>query len=366
MAQNKNPQKAVLIGGHPTPALALIEVMQSKGWELYWYGEKNAIEGTFVKTLEYQVIPNLGIPFFPIVATKFHRNNPLKTILSIWKILVGFIQSLTYLMRDKPSIVISFGSYLSMPVVLAAWVLRIPLLLHEQTAASGLSNRLASNFANSIALSNTESTSFFPKKKVVLTGNPIRTSLIKLAEKKDNIVPKKEKTIFITGGSRGSQTINNIIFGLIPRLTKHYKIIHQTGELDFEKAPKIENYYPTQSFTLAEMEKAYLEANIIISRAGANTVSEIGLLGTPAILIPIPVTDSDEQTKNAQILEKVGLAIHLPQNQLSSKSLTDALEKIDKNYNDYAKNKTSSRKLVSPDSAKRLYELVEKTAKIPQ
>lgn len=360
-------KKIIITGGHATPALALLPLLKKEDWKIFWIGETKAVQGNSAKTLEAKTIPELGIQFFSVASAKLHRRFVFQSFLSSWKVGVGVLQSLWLLLKIKPSVVLGFGSYVSVPVVFAAWVLRVPIVLHEQTAASGLANRILSRFASFIAISFETSKNYFPKGKAVLTGNLVRKEFFNIRKNKD-----KTPTIYITGGSRGSKAINEAVFEIIPELLSIAKIYHQTGQVDFETAQEVkeklrtnlrERYVISEMYSLKEVESLYSRADLAISRSGANTVSELAVVGTPAILIPIPWSESNEQRKNAELLEKEGCAEILDQGKLNGKTLLAVIEKILNRLEEYGSRAKGARKLVPEDAPQKLLLLLEKAKK---
>lgn len=363
MSQEKN-KRALFVGGHLSPALAVIEELQSRGgWKIFWVGRRLAMETGLAPSLEYEVIPQLGIPFFDLKTGRLQRRFSSETMPSLLRVVPGLLQAFTIVVKVRPQVVVSFGGYLSVPVVLAASLFRIPVVLHEQTTVSGLGNRIAARFASKIAVSFITSANEFPKSKVVVTGNPVRRSIL-------DLTPKKTKTpvIYITGGGQGSQTINKVLEELLPELTQRFFIVHQTGFLDYEhftpyKKKYAGKYDPQSTIMPNEVAKIYQRAAIVISRAGANTVAEIAAVGVPAILIPIPWSARGEQEKNAELLAGTGLAVVLSQKDLSKKSL---LLKINYLFSNLPSKeaRTLARRLVNPQAAVLVANLVEKLSKV--
>lgn len=363
-------KKIFVTGGHATPALAIADILRRKGWQVYWLGEKFALEGERAQTLEHQTIPGLGIPFYHITSAKLHRRFVLRSLFSLWKLGIGFFQSFVLLVRFKPQVVLSFGSYVSLPVALAAWSLRVPIVLHEQTSASGLANRIISRFAKRVALSFPESLPYFPKEKTVITGNIVRESIFKIGQ--ERLTRKRNPTpvLYITGGSRGSQLINEQVMAVLSKLLSRFKIYHQTGWIDFKKIESVKdrlpqglrkNYNITPLYSPGEVEEIYKEADLVISRAGANTISELAVCAIPAILIPIPWSAGNEQEKNAGLLVKRGLGILLPQKKLNESTLLKAVEKAWKNIDKFEANAKKAKELVPKDAAQKLFSLIEKS-----
>ena len=367
-------KKVVITGGHLTPALAVIEELQKRGWEIIFIGRKHAAEGDKTLSVEAKIIPKLGIPFFPLNAGRIQRQFTRWTIPALLRIPLGFFQAFGYLRRFRPTVVLSFGGYLSAPVVFSAWLLKIPVVTHEQTTVKGLATKFNSLFAKKIAVSWPASVGEFPPNKVVLTGNPIRKEIFKANQKVWRTLnfEKNLPLIFVTGGNQGSHVINMTVGEIVPSLTKIANVFHQCGHLnalgDFEKLEKVRNnlpaklkrrYHLKKYLASQEMGTLLCKADLVISRAGANTLTELAALGKPAILIPFPWLYQNEQTKNAQMLAKVGIAEILPQEQLSPSRLLKLIKKMLSNLSFYQKNSPRAKKLVNLKAAKKIADLLE-------
>lgn len=351
----------VITGGHATPALAVLEVFKQRGHKAIWFGEKEAHTGKAkAETLEYQVIPKMGVSFFQIFAPKFHRRDIIKTLLGIWKLPVGVGQSISLLVKIKPDVVLSFGSYLAVPVAIAAFLLGIPVITHEQTAVSGLANRIVGFFAKKIALTFASSASYFPVKKAVITGNPMRSSIFAIAKKRKS-GKNKRKILYITGGSRGSRIINKVILQILPDLVKNFFVIHQCGQLDYPEFEKLskQNYEVSANYSTAQIDEILSKVDLVISRAGANTVLELAAVGIPSILIPIPNSSGDEQSRNAQELANTGLAFILPESKLTAESLLEKVRYMSLHLPKFTARANDARKLASASAAEQVANLVE-------
>ena len=356
--------KIVLTGGHAaTTAVAVAEEIKSEGlnWELYWIGVKNAIEGKKVVTLESEVLPRLGVKFLPLTTGRIQRRFTIWTIPSILKIPIGLVQSLYYLVKIRPSVVLSFGGFAAFPVVLNAKLLGIPVVIHEQTSVAGRSNLLSQRFASKIALSRPESKKYYPAAKCVVTGNPVMKEITKI---KPKLKLGNPPVIFITGGSRGSQKINDTFSKILNKLLSKYKLIHQTGGLDYLKFSEIkqrlpqalrDNYEVFVRVNPLEVSKIYEKSDIVVARAGANTVSEVMTIKRPAIFIPLSISFMDEQTKNATVARDLGLARIILQKNLTPENLFKEIEDLIGNYHAIVQrvisketpDKDASRKLLS-------------------
>lgn len=347
--------KVVITGGHATPALAVAEVLKKRGYEIFWLGTRYAHEGKDASTLEYKTVPKLGIRFFSVTSAKLHAGRPMQAFLGAWKLPMGVLQSLVLLFKLRPDVILSFGSYVGVPVAIAGWLLGIPVITHEQTTSPGMANNFIGKLAQKVAITFPESKMYFDSQKTVLTGNPIREGFFIPS-------PKRNKTpiLFITGGSRGSHIINQNIFEILPTLTTDFSVVHQTGDLDFHLAPKgLKNYRPVAGLAPDEFEKTLKSADLVISRAGANTVLEIAALGIPAILIPISWSRENEQAKNAQALADTGLAVILPEARLSSHTLLEKIIYV-KNYPSVFRQAAGiARDLVVEDAAENVASVVE-------
>lgn len=330
----KDSVKIVLTGGHAgTTALAVIEEILKRGkenWKISWIGPKTVLEGKKIIPFEHRIFPGMGVSSHSITAGKLQRKFNFWAVVSFLKVPIGFVNAFWVVLRIRPSVIVSFGGYAGVPVVFAGWLLGVPIILHEQTMVVGLANKLSSFFASKVAISRMESADFFPKNKIVLTGNPVMAEIVKVGPKNSL---SSRPVVFITGGSRGAQNINNVVDGILDGLVEKFDVIHHTGYLDFERfrqrKEKLGRNYDVFDFIdPLKMGEIYKKSDIIVGRAGANSISEIMATGRPAILIPIPWTRFDEQTKNARLAEKCGIGVILPQDDLSPVSLLAKIEEV--------------------------------------
>jgi len=301
--------KVVIVGGHLSPALAVIEKLGNE--DIFYIGRRYTFEGDKALSLEYQEIEKLKIPFFTINAARLQRKFTKHTLPSLVKFPIGFTQSYKILNRIKPDVVLGFGGYLSLPVIIAASFLRIPVVIHEQTLEAGFANKLVSGFAKKICVSWKSSENYFPKEKVVLTGNPIKQAIINAKNRKNE--ESKMPMIYITGGSAGAHALNLLVEQTLNSLLQRYMVFHQTGgsEIykDFERLEKrrSERYECKKFLTSEEAALAMSKADLVVGRAGINTVTELIYLQKPCFLIPIPVGQKNEQLKNAKFVKSLGL-----------------------------------------------------------
>src|SRR3989344_2040048 len=375
--------KIVIVGGHLSPALAVIDALP-KDAEILVIGRKYTFEGDRVESLEYKTIKALNITYKDITSGRLQRRWTRHTIPSLFKIPYGFIHSIFILKNFKPDVVLSFGGYLSLPIDLSAFILGIPVVIHEQTLEAGLANKIVSHFASKICISWDSSRKFFPRHKTVITGNPIRKFRIpsnsafrKISEfrveNKDNL-----PIIYITGGSSGSHYINTLVEGCIKELLEKFIVIHQTGDAqEYKDHERLNNLRGSISFELQEryfLMKFVLpqevgpileKADLVIGRSGMNTVTELIYFGKPSLLIPLPYSQNNEQLKNAKFLKDRGLAEILLQDGSDRKEFLRTVNNMFDNIDKYrAKYKLSGQNQITEDAAKKIAEVVYNEANV--
>jgi UDP-N-acetylglucosamine--N-acetylmuramyl-(pentapeptide) pyrophosphoryl-undecaprenol N-acetylglucosamine transferase len=360
--------KICITGAHFTPAQAVIEELKKRDdIDIIYIGRKYTMEGDKTVSAESQILPGLGVKFIPLNAGRLQRKFTSRTIPAFLRIPVGFAHAFIILLREKPDKVLSFGGYVAVPVVISGWLLNIPVIVHEQTLVSGLANTISNHFASKIAVS-FETDYIYKKEKIVLTGNPIRKEVLnpgKLSAKVESFFKRaKESVIFITGGNQGARTVNENVLEALPDLVKVAYVIHQTGESksqDYErlsdKSKELgleEKYLPLKWVEADDMGGIFERVDLVISRAGANTLTEISYFGVPTLLIPLPFIPRDEQSVNARFFKKVGLAEVLPQSELTASSLVKKVSEMLKSKASLKKRAGNAKSLVIVDAAKRL------------
>ncbi len=362
--------RIVLTGGHLTPALAVIDELEKDGnWEIHFIGRKHASESSRELAEEVQVIQKRGIRFYFLVPGRLQRKMTVLGIRSLLRIPIGFFQSLILLRKIEPDVVLSFGGYVGFPVTLSAFFLAIPIVIHEQTTVPGLANRLTAQIASKIAVS-WQGPANLEQKKVVVTGNPIRSEIFhpNLLLQSQYKLNHKLPTILITGGNQGSHAINIAIIPILPELLNIANVIFLTGSVNIYT-----DYERASSFSTTDQKGnllvfKYLQpenfavvlnlADLVVGRSGANTVSELAATGKPAIFIPLPWSSGKEQYKNANLLEKFGSRI-LPQKKLNPEALIYAIRLAIKNLAALQKQATLAKKLVSPEAARKLVKVIK-------
>lgn len=351
--------KILLTGTHFTPAIAVIEALKKydSAIELVYIGRQTTREGDPALSAESKVIPKLGVKFIPLTTGRLQRTFSRYTIPSLFKIPVGLVQSFWILLTAKPAVVVSFGGYVGLPVVVSAWLLSIPILIHEQTLVPGLANTVSNWFADKIAVSFPRSTT---SAKVVFTGNPLRAEIFHQNApdqyKRFFISAKKahKQVLLVTGGNQGAHFINQVVEQSLEQLLKDYYIIHQTGDSGFQdyerlSADKKPGYLVT-NFISDGMGYCMQSADVVVSRAGINSLVELAYYQTPVVVIPLPFISNNEQVVNARYFAQLRLAEVIEQSQLTPQTLCTALQTAVKTKPD-AKKLTG---IVVPDAAARI------------
>ncbi|MBQ7104938.1 MAG: undecaprenyldiphospho-muramoylpentapeptide beta-N-acetylglucosaminyltransferase [Bacilli bacterium] len=346
-------------GGHIYPALAIINKIKEEepDSEFLYIGTTDRMEAT--------IIPELGYDYIGLEIKGLNRQNPLKNI----NVLKSFLKAKKIAKKEikkfNPDIVLGIGGYVTLPVLQAAHSLKIKTFIHEQNSIPGLSNKLLNKKVDAIGVSLPSSLNHFDKKKTTYTGNPRSEEVIKVekVDKKKYGLTKNKKLVLFVMGSLGSNTVNNMMKEILPKFAKKdYEVLFVTGKNYFEEYQKMKNVPENVKLVpyLNDMLGVMKNTDLIISRAGASTISEITALGLPSILIPSPYVTHNHQEENAKVLENNGASIIIKEKELNDEIL---LEKIDlilndtKRYNEMVK---SNRKLGISDSATRIYKIIKK------
>lgn len=353
--------KILIIGGHVTPALAVID--EIKHHEIVFVGRKFALSHETTESFEYKEVTARGIRFINLVTGRLNRSFSVESVRSLALIPRGFFRARQIIRTEKPDRVLSFGSYLAVPVAYWAHVYKVPVYTHEQTIQPGLANRLISRWAKKVFISFPQSRQFFLPEKVVQTGNPVRRAILKAANAPFHI-PKKRPVIYITGGSLGSHSINVHIETILKDLTKEFYVIHQTGDTqkynDYERLARHadENYMLRKHVSAAELAYIYQESDLVICRSGANTVFELIALQKPAVFIPLPWSGHDEQRRQANLMKDAHVARVFEQSR-PSMELLDIVRQMTDNINKYT-DFSKLRDLTTEDASRRIYEEILK------
>jgi UDP-N-acetylglucosamine--N-acetylmuramyl-(pentapeptide) pyrophosphoryl-undecaprenol N-acetylglucosamine transferase len=336
-------KKIIITGTHLTPAVELINQLKADdkySWDIYYIARQYNSSVDRSASIESQIIPNLGIKFYSVSCGKLDRRWLPNTLKGIPHTIKGLFEAFKLVSKIKPDVVVSFGGYVSVPVVISSWLKGIPSITHEQTLTNSLTTKINSYFVKKVALSfdNDQQKKSLPTNKVVVTGNLLRSEIFNNSSKtfeKLFGVKVQKSVIYVTAGNQGSHSINSVIKELLSKL-ENYIVIHQTGKVDFDDFKKLnrvyKNYFPFAYIELDDIGWIFKHSQIFISRAGANTSQEIVALNKNNILIPLPKSQQNEQKLNAawvknQLPENT---IVIPQEKLNAENLFNSIEKLSK------------------------------------
>lgn len=353
-------------GGHIFPAVSIANAIkeQHPEAEILFVGAEGRMEMQRVPAAGYQII---GLP-----VAGFDRKHLLKNISVLIKLMKSQIKARRIIKEFKPDAAVGVGGYASGPTLKVAGSMGIPTLIQEQNSYAGVTNKLLAKKACKICVAYEGMERFFDKEKIILTGNPVRQNLLNQQMSREdairsfNLDPTK-KTVLIVGGSLGARTINNCVLNGLDQIRQSgVQFIWQTGKFYIneakEKVGQAENYpiLHTTDF-ITDMAAAYSAADLVISRAGAGSISEFCLLGKPVILVPSPNVAEDHQTKNALALVAKDAALYIKDAEASEKLLKTAIETVQQPET-LKKLSTNIAKLAFKDSANTIAEEVWKLA----
>ncbi|HSZ71552.1 MAG TPA: undecaprenyldiphospho-muramoylpentapeptide beta-N-acetylglucosaminyltransferase [Cytophagaceae bacterium] len=347
-------------GGHIFPAVAVAEE---------WMNQYPQSEILFVGAdgkMEMQKVPDAGFKIVGLPIRGLQRKLTMKNLLLPFYIIRSLVQSFRLLSSFKPHVVAGFGGYASAPLLFTAAIKGIPIVIQEQNSYAGLANKVLSRWAKRICVAYDNMQYFFPKEKLVHTGNPIRLNVLKsLQQSSINAksvwgLKEDKKTILVIGGSLGATTINKSVEASLELLKAlDVQLIWQTGNRDTNRLSAFSSESVKVTAFIQEMDKAYAAADFIVSRAGAIAVSELTLVGKPVILIPSPNVTEDHQTKNAMALVKKDAALLVKD--------VDAVSQLGKVLSDLVKDKSTAERiaknissLAKPNAAKDIVALMKK------
>ena len=305
-------------GGHFFPGLAVAQELRRRGAaEVLFVGSDDGIEA--------RAAERHGFRFVAVRMRAFRGGGMAGVLRSMLALPPAIVAGGRALASFRPAVVVGLGSYGSVPVGLAAWLRRTPLVLMEQNVVPGFANRLLGRFARRVCTTFTESSAYFPGGRTVATGNPVRTLTTSVRPEADAF------TLFAFGGSQGARSINRALVAAAPELQRRLprlRILHQTGAADYDE---VEAAYRAAGLDVEvtafidDMATAYGRADLVVSRAGASTLAELAALAKPAILIPYPVAADDHQRKNADVVVRAGAAEMILDRDLDGPVLAEAV-----------------------------------------
>ena len=316
-------------GGHIYPAVAIYEELQKfiEAENIFYIGNP--------KNLEKAVFSNYPIEFLNVYTEGMPRKLSFKIILWGLKLLYSILLSLFYILKHKPSAIIGTGGYVSAPILISGIMLGVPCFIHDSDAFPGVVSRKLAPFCKCVFLAFEEAKKRIKSTKIIINGNPLRNFETK--KKKQEILENlqlnpNKSTILVIGGSQGAKTINNAIWGCAEEIIKEFdcQIIHQTGKTKFQETP--ENLKELNGYLVApyfdNMPEIYQTADLVISRAGSISISEINNCGLPSILVPYPHAAANHQYFNAKAVEAKGAAILLEDKNCSCETLKKNIKKL--------------------------------------
>ncbi len=355
-------------GGHVYPGIAIARELVERD---------PRVEAVFVGTrrgLEADVVPREGFRLALIDVAGFRRRLSLDTALTALRACRGFVQAIGIVRRERPDVVVGTGGYVSGPVVLAAWLMGIPTLIHEQNALPGVTTRALSRIANAVALTFEESAPHLGRRsRVVVTGNPVRRSIVATTREEGarslGLDPGL-RTVLVFGGSQGARAINEAFVGALKGIMERrdVQVVFQTGRRDHASiASRLEAQQLPASVRsrlvvapyLYEMDKALACADLTVSRAGAISIAEITARGLPCVLVPYPSAAEGHQETNARALERAGAAVVILQRDLSPRLLLEVVGGLLDDPARLARMSRASRALGRPSAAAVLADIVE-------
>ena len=340
-------------GGHVYPALAVAQALEARSQNVVWLGTHRGLEST--------VVPNAGIDIEWVSVRGLRRKGLLAMLIAPLQIAWALLQSLGVILRRRPIAVLGMGGFVSGPGGLAAWLTRRPLVIHEQNAAAGLTNRLLARLARVVLQAFPGS--FNSRVRAETVGNPVREDISAVAKPADRYTGRQGPLrLLVLGGSQGALALNTTVPEALSKLTKQERPIvrHQCGsrtvdtardayanhEVDVELAPFID-----------DMAEAYAWADLVVCRAGALTVAELCAVGLPAVFVPYPSAVDDHQTANARPMENVGAAAIINESDLSAELLANLLREWLSSRQSLLERAERARELAKPQALARITEL---------
>ena len=302
-------------GGHVMPGLAVADNLKAHGVQLYWMGTRPGIEA--------RLVPERGYPLCLISVRGLRRGGAAHWFISPFTLLMSVAQAIGAIWRTKPHVVLGMGGFVAGPGGVAAWLCRRPLVIHEQNAIPGLTNRILSHLARRVL--EAFPGSFPAKVGATPTGNPVREDIVAVAEPRQRLSDRDSSNVLVVGGSRGASALNQIVPAALAALGPlDMRVRHQCG---FDEIRSTRAHYDRAGLRaevtafIEDMAEAYVWSDLIIARAGAITVAEIAAAGVASILIPYPFAVDDHQTVNARYLSDQGAAVLRAQAELTPESL---------------------------------------------
>jgi UDP-N-acetylglucosamine--N-acetylmuramyl-(pentapeptide) pyrophosphoryl-undecaprenol N-acetylglucosamine transferase len=355
--------------GHIFPIIAIVREIKrihaDKNFQFFFIGPKDQFSAT--------LLSQEGIKVKTITAGKMRRYLSFQNVIDlIFKTPIGILQSFFHIFTISPDLIFSKGGYGSLPVIIAGWSLLTPVFVHESDVSPGLANKIASRFALEIFTAfPIEKTEYFPSKKVLAVGNPIRREILQGSEQEAKRVfnlTGEKPIVLVTGGSQGAVRINDKILIILSDLLKNYEVIHQTGQNNFDQVKaeadvvlsknKSKYYHPFPFLNDTELAHALNAASLVISRAGSGSIFEIAAASKPSILAPLSKSAQNHQVKNAYVYAEEGAALVMEEVNFTPHFLLERIENLFSSPEKLRQMSEKAKEFAKPEAAKIVAEYI--------
>jgi UDP-N-acetylglucosamine--N-acetylmuramyl-(pentapeptide) pyrophosphoryl-undecaprenol N-acetylglucosamine transferase len=312
-------------GGHIFPIIAVIEELRRRGFEkIVWIGSKGGSESGWAH--------KVGVQYYAISTGKLRRYFALRNFTDFFRVLLGIAQSLFLLRKIRPQVLFSKGGFVCVPPVLAAKLCRVPVVTHESDIVPGLATKIISRCASAVCVGFRHTANYFPDRSVFYTGNPVRQSVVNGSGERgarwlgfERVLP----IVFVVGGSTGASAINEVVWKMLDEEKCPFNIAHQCGRGNLREGLSGKEGYRQFEFLEEHMGDVLKAASVVVSRAGAGALYEIGILQKASILVPLPKSASrGEQIENARYWKEHGACVLIPQESFDSEKLKRAIEEL--------------------------------------
>ena len=341
--------------GHVTPNIALLPRLRELGYDISYMGSYDGIEK--------KLITEFQIPYYGISSGKLRRYFDPKNFSDPFKVLKGYGEAVRIIRKLKPDVVFSKGGFVSVPVVLAAKRCKVPCIIHESDMTPGLANKLAIPAASKVCCNFPETLQYLPKDKAVLSGSPIRQELLHgdaLAARKFTGLTDDKPVILVMGGSLGAAAVHEAVRKILPTLLKDFHVIHLCGKGKLDASLSGLSGYVQYEYINEELKDLFALADIVISRAGANSICELLALHKPNLLIPLSAAASrGDQILNARSFEKQGFSLVLEEEAISNEVLLQTIHRL---YDERASFSEAMKASRQTDSIDTIVGLIEEAA----
>lgn len=309
--------------GHVTPNLALVPALKEAGYEIIYVGSDQYIES--------QLVPETGLEYYGIKTGMLRRYKTLKNLTDPFKVFKGIHQTRKIIKKTKPSVIFSKGGFVGLPVAYAGFLSRIPVIIHESDLTPGLANKLALPVVKKVCCNFPETVNNLPKKKAVLTGSPIREEFYKGDPEKGRKLcgfDSNKPIIMVIGGSLGAASINKAIREALPKLLTDFQIVHICGKDKLDESMNNISGYKQFEYVSDGISDLFAMADLVVSRAGANSICELLALKKPNLLIPLVKASRGDQILNARSFESQGYSMVLEDDKCTADTLVEKITEL--------------------------------------